>query len=245
MAALKGEHELQIAAVDEFNQEGHLIHSCNFIGAYVRGRTREEALSKFPSEIEQYCRWLGLPEESRQYPVVIVQEKQSSLQIHDADSDVLFDSELPPLTREEYEKLRGLALKSARDFETLYRSIAIKDRSVAAPRKTFYGLTPVTIDEMYLHTKNVTDYYFGEINVPADNASDLYTCRLRGFEQGERQPEFLQNAVFDGSYGEQWTLRKVCRRFVWHDRIHAKAMLRTAIKLCGRENPANPFCFTV
>ena len=234
---------MQINAVDEYNQEGHLIYSSNFIGAYVRGKTQEEALKKFPAEVEQYCHWLGLCVGSSQCSVAIVQKKQSNLQICDADSDVLFDSEIAPLTMDEYNKLRALALKSAMDFETLYRSIPVKNQSVVSPRKTFYGMVPITADEMYIHTKNVNNYYFREIHVPAENEPDIYTCRLRAFEKLEEQPDFLQNTVFNGSYGEQWSLRKVCRRFVWHDRIHAKAMLKTAVKLCGKDIVANPFCF--
>lgn len=49
--------------------------------------------------------------------------------------------------------------------------------------------------------------------------------------------------VYDGSYGEQWSLRKVCRRFVWHDRIHAKAMWRMAVQVFGKNCIANPFYF--
>ena len=52
---------MKILAVDEFNNDGHLIYAENFPGAYVRGRTREEALNKFPAEITQYCRWAALP----------------------------------------------------------------------------------------------------------------------------------------------------------------------------------------
>lgn len=236
---------MQIDAVDEFNQKGHLIYLSNFIGAYVRGKTREEALRKVSAEIEQYCNWLGICVDSSQCSVAIIQEKQSDLQICDADSDVLFDSEIAPLSMEEYNKLRALALKSAMDFESLYRSIPIKNKSVVPSRKTFYGMVPTTADEMYIHTKNVNDYYFGEIHVPAENEPDIYTCRLHAFEKLEEQPAFLQNTVFDGSYSEQWSLRKVCRRFVWHDRIHAKAMLKMAVKLCGKDIVANPFCFAL
>lgn len=234
---------MQIEAVDEFNQAGHLIYSANFIGAFVRGKTREEALQKFPSEIKQYCHWLGIDMADEKFTVSIVLEKQSDLQICDADSDVLFESEIAPLTVEEYQKLRTLAMKSAMDFETLFRSIPIKDKSAIPPRKTFYGLTPATAGEMYTHTKNVNSYYFGEIEVFAENEPDIYTCRLHAFENLEAKPDFLQNIVFSGSNGEQWSLRKVVRRFIWHDRIHAKAMYRAAVKLCGEANIANPFQF--
>lgn len=109
------------------------------------------------------------------------------------------------------------------------------------PRKTFYGDVPITAGEMYTHTKNVNEYYFGELNIAATNEPDIYTCRLQGFLEIERQSDFLKNLVFDGSYGEEWSLKKLLRRFIWHDRIHAKAMWRMARKIW--EDIENPFCF--
>ena len=64
----------------------------------------------------------------------------------------------------------------------------------------------------------------------ADHAGTIVECRLRGFEALEGQARYLQNAAFEGSYGEVWTLRKLMRRFLWHDRIHAKAMWRMALR---------------
>lgn len=232
-----------IRAVDEYNQYGHLMHADEHIGAFVRGRTREEAIGKFPEEIARYCRWLDIPCDESESSILIVQEKQSTLQICDADSDVLLNSDIPPLSHAEYEKKKALALKSARDFETLYRSIPLKDETVLVPRKTFYGAVPLTAREMYLHTRNVNDYYFSQINVSATNEPDIYTCRQWGFEALEGLTGFLNNPVFDGSYGESWSLRKIFRRFVWHDRIHAKAMYKMAVRLCGADAVENPFLF--
>ena len=96
---------------------------------------------------------------------------------------------------------------------------------------------------MYEHTKNVNEYYFAEIDVDADNGGTIYECRKRGFEALEVKPDFLQNAVVAGSYGEDWSLRKVLRRFIWHDRIHARAMYRMAVKMFGTKNVENPFYF--
>ena len=68
---------------------------------------------------------------------------------------------------------------------------------------------------------------------------------MRGFELLEAHPDFLNNNVFDGSYGEKWSLRKVLRRFIWHDRIHAKAMYRMAVKTFGVDVIPNIFKFTI
>ena len=64
-----------------------------------------------------------------------------------------------------------------------------------------------------------------------------------GFEVLEAKQNFLQNPVIEGSYGENWSLRKVLRRFIWHDRIHAKAMYRMVSKVFDTTKIKNPFCF--
>lgn len=194
------------------------------------------------AEIQAYLNWLG--ESFREdIQVKVVQEKVSDLEIKDADSDVLFDAEQNPLSIEEYTELKELVLKSAMDFEKLYQSIPDKQKSSLPIRKTFYGQVPRTAEEMYLHTKNVNSYYFAEIGVDADNEGTIFECRQRGFALLEQQQNFLQNPVLEGSYGELWSLRKMMRRFIWHDRIHAKAMWRMAKKTFLEYEIENVFCF--
>ena len=226
----------------EHNGNDTLLYATNFVGAYTRGESLEIAKAKMPQEIVSYCNWLGM-DAAGKTEIVIVEEKRSELTIRDADSDVLFESEQAQLTIEEYETLKTLALKSAKDFLTLYESIPDKNKAAIPERKTFYGRVPRTANEMYEHTKNVNTYYFAEIAVDADNDGNIYECRKRGFESLESNPDFLQNTVRKGSYGEDWSLRKVLRRFIWHDRIHARAMYRMAIKVFGAESIVNPFYF--
>lgn len=233
---------MKIQCVWEHNGNDTLLYAIDFVGAYARGKNLEEAVQKMPQEIASYCKWCG-ENFGDSIEVVIVQEKESPLAICDADSDVLFDSEKEPLTMEEYNHLKSLALKSAQDFLRLYHSIPNKDATIGDKRKTFYGQVPRSANEMYEHTKSVNAYYFAEIEVDADNKGDIYKCRKRGFEALENNPNFLKNATINGSYGEDWTLRKLLRRFIWHDRIHAKAMHRLAIQLLEKENIENPFCF--
>lgn len=233
---------MTINCVWEHNGNDTLLYAVDYIGAYTRGENLEIAKAKMLGEIISYLKWLG-EDTTDNIEVVISQEKDSDLAIKDADSDVLFESEKAPLTAGEYERLKALALKSAKDFLTLYESIPDKSATAIVERKTFYGQVPRTADEMYEHTKNVNEYYFVEIEVNADNGGTIYECRKRGFEALETKHNFLQNAVIEGSYGEDWSLRKVLRRFVWHDRIHARAMYRMAVKVFGAENVANPFCF--
>ena len=232
---------MKIRCVWEHNGNDSILYASNYVGAYARGETKEIALQKMPGEIVSYLKWKGGAVPDSLEPV-IVQEKASSLTISDADSDVLFDEEKEPLTPAEYEALKALALRSAQDFLFLYQSIPDRDKSCLPLRKTFYGQVPRTAAEMYEHTKNVNDYYFGEIGVETDHEGTIAECRQRGFALLEGQSDFLKNRVFLGSYDEEWSLRKVLRRFIWHDRIHAKAMYRMAVRTFGDDIP-DPFHF--
>ncbi len=239
---------MKIPCVWEHNGNDSIVYAVNLVGAFARGCSLEEALQKMPVETAAYLRWKGdsapeMPEIKEQVEPVVVQEKASELQIADADSDVLFAAEKGPLTVAEYQELKALVLKSAQDFLTLYQAVPDKNKSCLPVRATFYGQVPRTAQEMYDHTKNVNDYYFGEIGVPVDHEGTIAACRQRGFEQLERQPDYLNNTVYCGSYAEEWSLRKVLRRFIWHDRIHAKAMYRMAVKTFGKAAVPDVFRF--
>ena len=226
----------------EHNRGDTLLYAVDLPGAFTRGESLSVAITKMPAEIKSYLVWRGDPVPDP-IEIVIAEEKESELDIRDADSDAIFDREKAPLTREEYEMLKSLALRSAKDFQTLYESIPDKDAGLSPLRKTFYGQVPHTAREMYAHTKSVNAYYFGEIGVDAENDGDIYECRKRGFDALEAEPGFLQKPVIEGSYGEYWSLRKMLRRFIWHDRIHARAMWRGACRVFGVNEIENPFRF--
>ena len=224
---------MKINLVYEHNGSDTLLYCENLPGAFTRGENLNVALAKLPGEVASYMAWRG-EEAPTEIEIDLRQDIASELNIADADSDVIFSSELAPLTEEEYSGLKKLALRSAADFQRLYDSVPHKDKSVLPARTTFYGAVPRTAREMYEHTKSVNSYYFAEIGVETDNEGSIYDCRLRGFEDLERRPDFLQMPPKEGSYGEMWSLRKVLRRFLWHDRIHARAMCRMAKKTFGK-----------
>ena len=88
----------------EHNGDDTLLYAVDHIGAYTRGESLEVAASKMRGEILSYLKWTG--------------------------ADAIFESEKEPLSAEEYERLKALALKSAEDFLYLYRSIP--DKSATA-----------------------------------------------------------------------------------------------------------------
>ena len=225
---------MTVNCVWEHNGDDSILYASNFVGAFSRGASKEEAISKMPEEIRRFQLWRDEtpPDE---YEIVIVQEKESDLQVRDADSDVLFTTEKEPLSAEEYQCLKSLAMRSAVDFYLLYSSFPDKNKSSLPCRRTFYGPVPRTAEEMYQHTKNVNEYYFSEIGAEADNEGTIVSCRARGFEALESVKGYLSLETVTGSYDEQWSVRKLLRRFIWHDRIHAKAMYRMGILTFGAD----------
>ena len=147
------------------------------------------------------------------------------------------------MTPIEYERLEQLVMRSAEDLLAMYESIENKHSSSLEPKSTFLGPRPRTAYEMYEHTKSVNRYYFGEIGIEADNDGTIVDCRRRGFEMLRRREDHLSGRVFLGSYDERWSLRKVLRRFIWHDRIHGKAMYRMACRTFGEGAVFDSFKF--
>ena len=167
---------MDILCIWEHNANDTLLHVANLPGAYTRGCDLSAARSKMESEVRSYLRWADM-EQPEEISVQIVQDVPCALAIHDADSDVLFACEEEKLNISEYMRLKHLVLKSAADFHTLYASIPKPDVSCSPLRQTFYGQVPRTAREMYIHTRNVNDYYFGEIGVETDHEGTILECR--------------------------------------------------------------------
>ena len=110
---------MEIKCIWEHNGNDTLLYAGNFIGAFSRGETKEVALSKMENEVKAYLRWERGAQEILQekenmknsFEITISQEKVSSLDICDADSDVIFNEEKGELTLEEYKELKELVLK--------------------------------------------------------------------------------------------------------------------------------------
>lgn len=225
----------------EYSDRGCLLWSLDCPGAFARGASREEAAAKLPADVEAFCRWAGwaVPDGA----VEVTEEKyQPEMQVEDADSDILFSSEKRPLTEEEYARLKELVLRSAADFERLYAAVPDPDAILGECRRTFYGEYPNTAHAMYDHTNSVTAYYVSEVGAEHENRPGFYENRVAGLEALEGVADLLTRPAEEGSYGEFWSVRKVMRRFLWHDRIHARALYRRARALWGDAIP-DPFRF--
>lgn len=236
-----------IEVIAEYSEHGAMLWADAYPGAFSRGETVSQALEKFPKALSEYARWAhGAPmPDLAESDFVITHAYQTNLRVDDADSDVLFPSERLPMDMTEYTQKKQLCIRSAQDFEKLVASIPQKDRALRKSRRTFYGKIPCSAREMAEHTNRTLEYYADAVGIPFENEGGLLENRKRLFRALESTPDFLAPKVFTGSDGELWTRRKLMRRILWHDRIHARALYRRAITFWSRERIENPFFFVV
>lgn len=233
-------HIIRVAI--EYNEHGSMINLVDYHGAFTRGKTRDIAFKKIQNEYIDYLQWLNAKEIENDIDYEIVQEQYSKLKISDADTEILLYTEKKQLSVEGYEYLKGLVIKSAFDFNELYLSIPNKNYSVIKPRKTFYGNVPRTAKEMYVHTNEVTNFYLNGLHLAIDDGNDIYNNRLSAMKEIDGNINLLRNEPLYIN-NEYWTLSKVLRRFIWHDRIHAKAMYKLATTKWESSEIVNNFHF--
>lgn len=236
----------QIDVIVEYNEQGYLVWANDYAGLAVRGETLELALNKLPAAVAQYSYWAngkGVTNLHRN-DLHIIQEHKSTLSVHDADSDVLFRSERLNMDMAEYTQKKALCLRSAQDFLKLYESIPQKDRALLKSRKTFYGKIPQSAREMLTHTNGAIGYYAAAFGIPHENQPDFLMNRQTLFAELERVPDFLSSRVYQAEDGELWTRKKLLRRVLFHDRIHARALYRRAITFWQKDRIENPYYFS-
>ena len=54
---------MKLRVVWEHNGNDTLLYSCDFPGAFARGRSFPEAAEKLPGAVAAWRKWAGLPEE--------------------------------------------------------------------------------------------------------------------------------------------------------------------------------------
>ena len=149
--------------------------------------------------------------------------------VEDADNEILLDYDREPLDRSMFVQWIQIASFSVACFQELYDAATLRDwRDPARDRETFYGVAPCSIREVYRHVDRVQGYYLRCLGLSPilDSCSFVERRReclsriteLYGRDSGRCVPR---------GEGEQWTTAKALRRYIWHDHIHAKSIVRT------------------
>ena len=219
-----------ISIAIETNEKGLIGFLVDLPGAFTRGRSETEVLEKAPAEARSYLRWLGT-QQTRLGPVKVVERHESRLTVEDADSEILLTADMGTMDQPEFRNLSAIVRKSGETFVSLVESCTLKDWvDPSRVRRTFYGETPSTIQQMFNHVAGTQRYYLSRIRIDIEENESLLSVRKIGLRRIGELLERQGNSETYNIDGESWTIKKVLRRFVWHDRIHGKAITRILAK---------------
>jgi hypothetical protein len=154
--------------------------------------------------------------------------------VEDGDSTILLDADREPYRDgADFDRDCGRMDLSARKLRQLYEACPRPDAIVAGKvRATFYGEVPATIEAQLRHVVGCHGYYLWSIGIEAVSPGELLAGR-RGLIDLLRSRFRAEGNWAHRAPDEDWTLRKVVRRVVWHDRLHARAMARMRAALGG------------
>jgi hypothetical protein len=230
----------------ESNGKGVMGFIVDLPGAFVRGRTEAEALAKVGAEAGRYLAWAGLSGEGRTRGFV-VQRCASKLSVEDGDTLILLDADRAKVRPDELRALSDLAAFSGQTFEAVYQGAKLKDWvDPSRERECFHGHCPSSIEATHSHVLKTQAYYLSRLGIPLQQGEFMMMRRL-GLNLLAKEFEANGNKAPVEADGELWTLRKVLRRLVWHDRIHAKAasrMMRKQEQLGLIAEHPDPFRFS-
>ncbi|MCP4568492.1 MAG: hypothetical protein GY841_13020 [FCB group bacterium] len=215
----------------ETNDKGFIGFINELPGAFVRGLTEEEALEKVALEVRRYYRWLDNdPPET--VSIDVTQRIFSLAVVEDGDTQILLNADKGECDRGEFDFWLSLLMQSAETFEHLIEKV--KHPGWVDPSRAgscFYGLRPASIRDINNHVRRTQYYYLSRLGLyPEQSLSSFSGQRrefvdlLRGFYiENNNRPMFNHER-------EYWTLKKVLRRFLWHDRIHGKSITKILSK---------------
>ena len=209
----------------ESNGRGVMGFIVDLPGGFVRGRTEAEAMSKVGAEASRYLAWVGM-EANERVRGFVVQRCVSRLTVEDGDTLILLDADRRRMRPDEFHPLSDLALFSGQTFEALYQGAELK-RWVdpAKERATFHGPCPSSIEAAHSHVAKTQAFYLSRLGLPLQEG-DFMMMRRLALSLLRKEFDAHNNGPPVAVDGELWTLKKVLRRLVWHDRIHAKAVVR-------------------
>ncbi len=160
---------------------------------------------------------------------LVVQRHHCKIQVEDGDCEILLDADRGIIDGIEFGYLADLASYSGETFFQLYEASEMKDWvDPARERTTFYGQAPRTIRETFDHIGRTQRYYLSRtgLQVPTGKPDDFLALRKHC---SKRLREYLSrngNSTIFTIDNEKWSLKKILRRFIWHGRIHGKAVVR-------------------
>lgn len=220
--------------LEESSDGSTMAHVAELLGCYSMAKTSKEALEKLPLKIRQYLDWLGahgepVPLSKEPIQIDVVKEVSTHVDVSDGDSEILLDHNQAPLADEELKTLLRLMNYAREDTIATLRDVSDEMLDWKSD-----PTTTRSIREIVAHLAYVEFWYLGKLwdesstegllELPAE-IRKVVVERLNKLTPigRERKTTFYYVAP---KPPEEWTARKIFRRYLWHERIHSKTIAK-------------------
>jgi uncharacterized damage-inducible protein DinB len=211
-------------------------HVLTLPGCFVRGRSRADVLRSLPRAVRDYWAWLrrhseGSPEEDAEISLDVAEEVVGTGPFNPGDAAALFPAERSPVTLDRIEDYLRFMSYSRSDLLEL---VADRPDKVLDWRES---QTEFSLRILIRHIGNAEQFYISRLFEPdqlppewaADRTFPVFEFLdlerrgcidyLRRLDERQRC-EVFRPPHFTDHPEEEWTARKVLRRFVEHEREH-------------------------
>jgi len=202
-------------------------------GCFAGGASQEEALDRLQAAVAEYHRWLRLHDdympEVRGPFVFEVKETFEIAYEGDYEINSFFAPDAEAASGEDIEW--ALALLGWQREDILERVKGLSDEALDWKLADMPG--SMSIRQALEHVAQAEVWYLGRLDetpprivvadLPGSTLERLQRVRQAAIQRVQTYPKELRGKVFTHQ-GERWSLRKVLRRAVWHERDHLQQM---------------------
>jgi predicted RNase H-like HicB family nuclease/uncharacterized damage-inducible protein DinB len=217
-----------------------MAHAPELLGCFAVGSTREEALQRLRGAITEYLAWLAehgetsAPSAESEVVEMEVGEEASlpgSYPVEPGDPVAFFAADGEPLSHHELQTAVRLIEHARRDLLEFLRDVPENLRHWRPEPSEW------SIAEALLHMAQVEASYIARLDEESERSPfpQMAAIRSWAYHRLGRLTEAELSRVTTHR-GEQWSARKVLRRFLEHDREHT-AHIRSLVTRYRRSPP--------
>ncbi len=199
-------------------------------GCFVRGASRDDALSKLPDAIQQFLDWLrtfGEAVDDRDVTIVVAEEVDSLVEAGE-DTEALVRPDREPLTSTDWGKVERWLARSRQDLLRVLSTLPDEQfewRAEGRSRTLRQEVIHIAFVELMYAAWTFDLHSRAGLEEFLNWTRNISLARMRFLSEHDRGA--LTYAEWAGApRPEEWTARKAARRLIWHELLHLPDLRR-------------------
>jgi hypothetical protein len=219
-------------AIEDIEPQRFVAWALDLPGCFGRGPTAAEALDAAPGAIADYFAWAAAHDPATPRPSAAVETRlvesftaRPSAQRPGYLINAFFEDDRRALAFWDVAVALRVLEWSREDLLRLLASLPGDLLRRVAPRQG-----PRSIADVVEHAAGAENWYFSHLGLaidraglPADPIARLHAVRVHARSV---LPDLVGDDRVIERYGEFWSARKIVRRMLWHERVHAAQIAR-------------------